>query len=138
MEFRRHPERAFAHLLIVPFVYVLIVPFVLLDVLIELYHRISFPIYRYPYIKRSQYIRIDRHRLEYLNFMEKLNCLYCSYANGLLPYAAAIAAASERYWCSIMHKNHPEMKGQDHQKDFLPYGDKKAFDAFVKKNDLSK
>jgi hypothetical protein len=29
---------------------------------------------------------IDRHRLGYLNVIEKANCVYCSYANGVVAY----------------------------------------------------
>ena len=39
----------------------------------------------------------------YLNALEKLNCAYCSYANGLIAYVREIAARTEQYWCPIKH-----------------------------------
>ena len=65
-----------------------------IDLLLEIYHRICFLLYKLPYVKRSTYIKIDRQKLSYLNWLEKLNCMYCSYANGLFHYASIIAAAS--------------------------------------------
>jgi hypothetical protein len=41
--------------------------------------------------------------LPYLNFFEKINCVYCSYFNGLIAYAAEIAGRTERYFCPIKH-----------------------------------
>jgi len=38
-----------------------------------------------------------------LNALEKANCLFCSYANGLLAYVSEIAARTEQYWCPIKH-----------------------------------
>lgn len=37
---------------------------------------------------------IDRNKLRYLNALEGLNCMYCSYANGLLAYVVEIAGRS--------------------------------------------
>lgn len=49
----RHTIR---HLLSTPFIWVMIVPVALADLLGEIYHRICFPLYGLPYVKRSQYI----------------------------------------------------------------------------------
>ncbi len=57
-------------------------------------------------IRRKGYIRINRHRLQYLNFREKINCAYCGYANGLMKYSAANTAATEKYWCGIKHRKY--------------------------------
>ena len=53
--------------------------------------------------KRDDYIAIDRHRLGYLNAIEKLNCVYCGYSNGVIAYVREIAARTEQYWCPIKH-----------------------------------
>ena len=45
----------------------------------------------------------DRHRLGYLNAIEKVHCVYCGYANGLVAYAREIAARTEQYFCPIKH-----------------------------------
>jgi len=78
-------------------------------------------------IKRNKYIKIDRHKLKYLNWFEKLNCIYCGYANGFLHYASVIAAETEKYWCGIKHSKDKNFIPPNHHKDFLEYGDGEAF-----------
>ena len=61
-----------------PFIWAMIVPAVILDVFLEIYHHICFPLYGIPMVKRSQYIRVtDRAKLPYLKWYEKINCAYC-------------------------------------------------------------
>ena len=110
-----------------PFVYGQIIPLAILDLSMEIYHRISFPIYKLPYVKRSEYIRIDRHKLQYLVWYDKFNCMYCGYANGLLHYLSRIAGESERFWCGIMHEKTKNFKAPAHHKTFIKYGDEKAY-----------
>lgn len=86
MKYLKTPHRFLKHLIVLPFIYPAVIPFLLLDFWIELYHRVSFPIYGIPTVKRSRYVLIDRHRLQYLNIMQKLNCIYCGYASGILQY----------------------------------------------------
>jgi hypothetical protein len=42
-------------------------------------------------VRRSTYIVIDRQNLAYLNAIEKANCVYCGYANGVFAYVREIA-----------------------------------------------
>ncbi len=86
-----------------PFIYAMIVPFVILDIGLTMYQAICFRLYDVPRVARSQFIVIDRQSLSYLNSIERLNCIYCGYANGLLAYAREIAARTEQYWCPIKH-----------------------------------
>lgn len=90
-------------ILTAPFIYALIVPLVLLDLCVSLYQAVCFPVYGIPKVKRADYFVFDRHHLAYLNALEKLNCAYCSYANGLIAYVQEIAARTEQYWCPIKH-----------------------------------
>ena len=90
-------------ILTAPVIYVGIVPFLLLDLFVTVYQAVCFPIYGIPKIKRADYLVFDRHHLAYLNALEKLNCAYCSYANGLIAYTREIAARTEQYWCPIKH-----------------------------------
>lgn len=90
-------------LLSAPFVWLCLLPFLLLDLTSCIYQAICFPIYGIPKVRRRDYILIDRHQLSYLNGIEKLNCLYCGYANGLLAYVTEMAARTEQYWCPIKH-----------------------------------
>lgn len=86
-----------------PVIYLMIVPLVVLDIFVCFYQFVCFPLYRIPKVKRSQFIVIDRQLLEYLNAFEKLNCVYCGYANGLIGYLREIVARTELYWCPIKH-----------------------------------
>ena len=121
------------HLLSAPFIYAQIIPLIIFDLFLEMYHRICFPLYGLPYVRRGAYVRIDRQKLSYLKWYEKINCMYCGYANGWLHYASTIAGETEKYWCGIMHKNGGGFIPPEHQKDFLSYGDEKTFQEFVEK-----
>lgn len=89
----------------------------------EIYHRICFPLCGIPYVKRKDYIKIiDRAKLKYLNWLQKIYCMYCGYGNGVVRYWAKITGETEKYWCGIQHKNPDE-----YQKDFAKYGDEEDF-----------
>jgi hypothetical protein len=86
-----------------PVIYSVIVPLVLLDLFITVYQAVCFPVYGIPKVRRRDYLVFDRHHLAYLNALEKLNCAYCSYANGLIAYVREIASRTEQYWCPVKH-----------------------------------
>ena len=86
-----------------PFIYAMIVPFVMLDVFLFIYQSVCFPLYRIPKVRRSNYVVVDRHHLGYLNVIEKVNCMFCGYADGLLSYTRQIVSRTEMYWCPIKH-----------------------------------
>lgn len=109
-----------------PFIYGVIIPFVLLDLFVTLYQAICFPVYGIEKVRRGDYLAIDRHRLQYLNALEKLNCVYCGYGNGLLSYASEIAGRTERFWCPIKHAQRMARPHQ-HYPDFANYGDAEAY-----------
>ena len=117
-----------------PFVLSMIVPLVILDITIEIYHHVSFRLLNIPRVPRWDYIRIDRHKLSYLTPAQKVFCAYCGYANGLLPYAAQIAAESENYWCAVMHEKRGDtdtFNVPPHHKNFLQYGDKDGYEDTI-------
>lgn len=133
-EYRHDHENLFSyvvrspilHLLSVPIIWACLIPAWFLDLSMWIYQAICFPIYKIEKVKRSDYIVIDRHRLKYLNVIEKLNCLYCSYFNGLLGYVTEISARTEQYWCPIRHAAMlKSMHGK--YKNFYAYGDSKNF-----------
>jgi len=134
MEYKEYPKRHFRNAVSAPFIYMMIVPFVFLDVVIEVYHRICFPLYGLRYVKRSQYIIFDRQKLNYLPWYDKINCTYCAYGNGILLYSAAIASETEKYWCGIKHHKARIKALREEEKDFLEYGDKKALEHLAKTN----
>jgi hypothetical protein len=119
------------HTVSAPFIWAPLPFILLLDVFIELYHQICFPIYGLEKVKRSDYVMImDRARLDYLNPMEKINCMYCGYGNGVLLYWKEIAGRTEKYWCGIMHQDKPGFKALTYQKElkFSRYNDQADFE----------
>lgn len=109
-----------------PAIYSLIVPLALLDLFISLYQIVCFPVYGIPRVRRQDYLIFDRRYLAYLNILEKFNCAYCSYANGLIAYVREIASRTEQYWCPIKHarklvSSHPRYDG------FTDFGDATAY-----------
>lgn len=116
----------FKYLISMPFIYSMIIPAVILDIFLEIYHRVCFPLYWIPTVKRSDYFIYDRRFLAYLNWFEKLNCLYCSYFNNLMAYAREVAWRTERYWCPIKHsKRLPDP--HSYYEDFAEYLDAADF-----------
>lgn len=114
------------NILSAPVVYSLLVPFVLLDLWVSLYQAICFPIYGIERVRRRDYLVVDRHHLRYLNAIEKLNCFFCSYANGLIAYVREIAARTEQYWCPIKHAQGIREHHRRYHR-FVGYGDPHAY-----------
>jgi hypothetical protein len=91
------------HVITAPVIYAMVVPLALVDVTLMLYQHICFRAYGVPRVVRRDYLVIDRHQLDYLNGIEKLNCVYCGYANGLMSFAQEVVARTEQFWCPIKH-----------------------------------
>lgn len=124
--FRFIKDTDFLGLLFSPVIYIQIVPLALLDIAVSLYQFIIFPIYGITKVPRDDFIAVDRHHLSYLNVIEKLNCAFCGYANGVLSYAREIAGRSEEHWCPIKHAR--KIKGRDRRYfGFAEYGDADEF-----------
>lgn len=96
-------ESSLPNLLILPIIYTGFVPFALLDLFLFLFQSICFPVYKIPKVRRMDYLVFDREELPYLNAIERFNCFYCAYANGIAGYAREVAARTEQYWCPIKH-----------------------------------
>jgi hypothetical protein len=112
--------------LTVPFIYAVIIPFVMLDVFVATYQAVCFPVYGIPKVRRRDYIIFDRQHLGYLNYIEKLNCAYCSYGNGLIAYVSEIVSRTEQYWCPIKHAR--RIAGAHRRySNFVDYGDAGAY-----------
>jgi len=112
-------------ILTAPVIYSLIVP---VDLSVMAYQAICFPVYKIPKVRRRDYLVFDRHHLAYLNIIEKINCAYCSYANGAIAFAREVASRTEVYWCPIKHARrvlgpHPYYQG------FADFGDAEGFRA---------
>ncbi len=109
-----------------PVIYSLIVPFVLLDLMVTVYQAICFPVYGLEKAKRSDFVIVDRHRLAYLNLIEKVNCAYCGYGNGVIAYAREVGGRTERSWCGIKHARHAKGRHQYYYR-FPDFGDARAW-----------
>jgi hypothetical protein len=115
-----------------PFIYACIVSFALLDLSVSIYQAVCFPVYGVPKARRRDYMAIERNKLRYLNALEGLNCMYCSYANGLLAYVVEIAGRTEQHWCPIKHARRIQ-HAHDRYLHFLPYGDAAAYHERIDK-----
>lgn len=109
-----------------PVIYSVFFPMLLLDAFITLYQWICFPVYGIARVKRSDYFVYDRTHLAYLNVLEKINCAYCSYGNGLMAYGREVVGRTEQYWCPIKHARkilqaHPYYTG------FVDFGDAEGY-----------
>ncbi|HEV2702796.1 MAG TPA: hypothetical protein VGV09_14290 [Steroidobacteraceae bacterium] len=113
-------------LLTAPLIYSLVVPFALLDLCVTVYQAVCFRVYRIPRVCRQEYFCFDRGHLAYLNVIEKLNCLYCSYANGLIGYVREVASRTEQYWCPIKHARRVIATHERYSR-FIDYGDAEAY-----------
>ena len=115
-------DSSFLTILTSPFIYFMLVPCIFLDFSVSIYQAVCFPIYRIPKVRRGSYIVMDRHKLKYLNQIERLNCSYCSYFNGVVSYVREVASRTEQYWCPIRHAL--RVKGfHSRYYKFLAYGD---------------
>jgi hypothetical protein len=119
-------ESPILNILTAPIIWSCALPALFMDLVVSLYQAICFPIYKIPKVRREDYIIIDRHSLRYLNIIEKINCVYCAYFNGLINYVQEVAARTEQYWCPIKHARRVK-RIHSRYKKFLEYGDAKTY-----------
>ena len=99
----------------------------LLDLCVTIYQRLCFPAYGIPRVRRRDYLQIDRYQLQYLSGLQKVNCVYCGYVNGLIAYVAEIAGRTEAYWCPIKHAARVAATHRYYD-DFIEFGDGASYD----------
>ena len=114
------------NILTAPIIYSMVLPIALIDATFSLYQALCFPLYGIAHVQRSVYIVIDRQHLAYLNGIEKLNCVYCGYANGVFAYVREIAGRTEQYWCPIRHAKAVRAP-HTHYREFVDYGDAEGY-----------
>jgi hypothetical protein len=110
------------YLLTAPLIYSAIFPLLLLDLTVTVYQQVCFRVFGIPRVSRSDFFAFDRGLLPYLNWIERLNCAYCSYGNGLIAYAREIVARTEQFWCPIKHARRLEETHSLYH-HFFDYGD---------------
>ena len=116
----------FKHVLSFPFIYGMIIPGLFFYICTEIYHQVCFRLYGIPRVKLREYFIFDRHLLPYLNWLEKINCIYCSCFNNFLRYASEISGRTERYWCPIKYATHVAKTHSQYDK-FVDYLDAENF-----------
>jgi len=124
--FRYLMEARLLNILTAPLIYSGFVVFLLLDLFLFCYQGVCFPVYGIPKARRSDYLVFDRGDLPYLNAIEKFNCFYCSYGNGMAAYFREIAARTEQYWCPIKHARRL-LSTHDRYPRFFEYGDAESY-----------
>jgi hypothetical protein len=112
-------------ILTIPVIWGALVPAVLIDAAVCVYQFLCFPIYGIPRVKRSRYVVIDRYALGYLNWLEKLNCVYCGYFNGVMAFVREVAARTEQYWCPVRHAR--PVAAHSRYRYFFDFGDAKGY-----------
>lgn len=113
-------------MLTAPVVYAGLPAFVLLDLFLTVYQGLCFPVYGIPRVRRSEHLVFDRAELPYLNLIERLNCAYCSYGNGLASYFREVAARTEQFWCPIKHARRL-LGAHERYPHFFEFGDARAY-----------
>ena len=108
--------------IVAPLIYAVLIPLALLDLLASLYQNIAFRLWQIPMVPRHEYLIIDRQYLAYLNWVQKINCMYCGYATGVLAYVMEIASETEQYWCPIKHAQRIHTT-HERYKHFADYGE---------------
>ena len=115
-------EASLFNILSAPLIWFCLLPILSLDIVISIYQAICFPIYGIPKVRRDHYIVMDRSRVNYLNIIEKINCAYCSYFNGVIAFIQEVAGRTEQYWCPIKHARRISSIHSRYVK-FFEYGD---------------
>jgi len=110
------------NILTAPLIWFCLIPALFLDLVVTVFQAVCFRVYKIPRVPRHRFIVIDRTALSYLNGIEKMNCAYCGYFNGLIAYVQEVAARTEQYWCPIKHAK-PQGSYHSRYKNFLEYGD---------------
>jgi hypothetical protein len=113
-------------LLVAPVIYSLLLPLLLFDAWLWVYQSVCFPVYGIRKVARRRYVVLDRGQLKYLNWIERFNCEYCGYANGLIAHAREIAARTEQYFCPIKHSR-PCPGVHERYGEFFDFGDAESY-----------
>lgn len=121
-------EGRFLAYLVAPVIWAGVFPALFLDLFVEFYQFVCFPAYGIPRVKRKDYMMMDRRALPYLNWVEKLGCIYCSYFNGLMAMISEVAARTEQHFCPIKHALRPKTL-HSRYRYFFDYGDMETYRA---------
>lgn len=124
---------SFKHLISIPFIYFMFIPAIILDFGLFIYQFAALFCYGIPRVERKDYFIYDRRFLAYLNIIQKINCLYCSYVNWLFAFAVEIGSRTEQYWCPVKHAINSDSEHK-YFKNFADYWDPDWFNEIFNKN----
>ncbi len=130
--FRYLAEAPMLYVITAPVIYSVVIPALLLDLFVMTYQAINFRVYKIPRVRRRDYLVFDRHYLGYLNVIEKINCMYCSYFNGLMAFVTEVAARTELFWCPIKHAKKVAYRHRYYHQ-FLDYGNQENYHQVIQK-----
>lgn len=112
-------QRGFLRIwLAAPIIYAMVIPIAFLDVCVSFYQWVCFWAYGLPRIERKTYVRLLWRGTGMIKGLDRFNCMYCGYANGVLAYVRAIAIETEKYWCPIKYKARKDFKPPHSQDGF--------------------
>src|SRR5688572_15718987 len=120
--------KKFRHIISIPFIWLPLVSTALAHLLVGMYQFVCFPLYGLEKVKLRDYVNFDREKLEYLGMINKLNCAYCSYSNGVFGWITEIGHRTEYYWCGVKHADQPNNPAYAYQEKFAKYGSKEEYE----------
>ena len=123
---RYFAEARIANILTAPLIYAGVLPMLLLDLFLFVYQAVCFPIYGITKVRRGDYLVFDRQDLPYLNLVERINCGFCSYGNGLAGLFREVSARTEQYWCPVKHARRI-VAAHERYPRFFEYGDADSY-----------
>lgn len=124
-------NKTLRHIASIPFIWGMLPASIVLHLGLFIYQAVAFRLYGIDRVKLRSYVYFDRQKLSYLTNVDKLNCGYCSYVNGLFAYASEIGHRTEYYWCGVKHQNQPNNPAFAYQKKFAAYGDKEEYEKVL-------
>lgn len=114
------------NVLALPFIYGMAAPLLILDISVTVFQAACFRLFGIQKVRKADYIALERHNLGYLNILERLNCDYCAYANGVIAFAREVLSRTEQYFCPIKHA-HKLLGTHERYALFLPFGEGEAY-----------
>lgn len=115
----------------IPFIYGMIVPLAFVDLCVTVYQAAAFRCYGIPRIVRRKYVRWVGRGHGMVRWIDRFNCAYCSYANGVAAYLRAVLIETEKYWCPIKYAARGDFHVPHPQDDFADPGDEDALRKIV-------
>lgn len=99
MKSKKRPKRFFVHIWVLPFALMMIPPLLIFDLLVVIYHRITFAICGIKRVNRKSFFKLDQKKIVMLDRKERFFALLIFYASGVINFTKKVISESEQYWC---------------------------------------